>query len=177
MLVTEGGLDGRKCSLTTEAGRKGHATAAAAGDLDPHLRGAPVQARDKRYWAFADHYETRKSPDHHRAIDLWLQHHGTRIICCLVDFHSVDLSEMPSIYLASTVEDADKLHEVTPALGAPLIYEAYERRPETVGGHKLMRLPSEWSFSEARIKALAAHPRHLVERHEVFTRQQWSGTH
>ena len=95
--------------------------------------------------------------DYHRAIDLWLEHHGRRVACCLVKFESADLNQMPRIYLASATEIADKLHEITNHVGESSLCEDYEV-VDSYGARRIESLPSRWRFSQARIAELMQSP-------------------
>jgi len=95
--------------------------------------------------------------DYHRAIDLWLEHHGRRVACCLVKFESPDLDRMPRIYLASAAEIAEKLHEITNHMGASSLCEEYEVT-DSFGARRVESLPSKWRFSQARIAELMRSP-------------------
>jgi len=95
--------------------------------------------------------------DYHRAIDMWLEHHGSRVICCLVKFESDDLRHTPRIYLARAAEIAEKLHEVSDYFGASFLCEEYEI-VDSYGSRRVESLPEKWRFSQARIAELMQRP-------------------
>jgi hypothetical protein len=95
--------------------------------------------------------------DYHRAIDLWLEHHGSRVVCCLVKFESEDLRNTPRIYLARAAEVAEKLHEITEYFGAPALCEEYEI-VDSYGSRRIERLPEKWRFSQVRVAELMRRP-------------------
>ncbi len=95
--------------------------------------------------------------DYHRAIDLWLEQHGSRVVCCLVKFESDDLRQTPRIYLARAAEIAEKLHEITAYFGFSVLCEEYEV-VDAYGSRRLESLPEKWRFSQARISELMRRP-------------------
>ncbi len=115
------------------------------------------------FWDLVEPYldkSSRSKPsraDYHRAVDLWLEHHGSRVACCLVKFQSPELNEMPRIYLASAAEIAEKLHLITEHIGESALCEEYEV-VDSYGSHKVESLPAKWQFSQARIAELMHSP-------------------
>lgn len=95
--------------------------------------------------------------DYHRAIDLWLEQHGSRVVCCLVKFESDDLRQTPRIYLARAAEIADKLHEITEYFGFSALCEEYEV-VDSYGSRRVESLPDKWRFSQARTAELMRRP-------------------
>lgn len=114
-------------------------------------------------WDLVDSYlETRPRSlptpeDYKHAIGLWLEHQSARITCCLVQFDSAELREMPRIYMASPQEVADRLYELVDQLGGPSLCEAYEIT-DSYGARRLESLPAKWQVSEARIAELMRAP-------------------
>jgi hypothetical protein len=105
------------------------------------------------FWDLIEPYLDRSSaatPDYHRAIDLWLERHSSHIMCCLVQFDSVQIDSndsqlTPRIYLASANEVAERLHQGTDRLiGAPMALRKDVHES----------LPGRWRFSEERIAEL-----------------------
>ncbi len=94
-----------------------------------------------------------KKTDHHGAIDLWLDNHGSRTVCCLVQFEGVAIDQLPRIYLASPAEIAHVLHETADRLGDSVLYEKYGWTSAN-GSSEFERLPSSWGFSNQRIQQL-----------------------
>lgn len=95
-----------------------------------------------------------KKADYHGAIDLWLDHHATRTICCLVQFQGVAVEQMPRIYLASPKEVALRLRETAEGRGDSVLYEGLEWVNDGRGA--VDRLPNSWRFSLERIEELLA---------------------
>lgn len=122
-----------------------------------------VQASVDGFWSLVDRYVDQtmhlhaSRTDYHRAIELWVDHHSSRVSCCLVQFESANLNGMPRIYLASALEIAEKLHENTERLGDPALYEEYEIT-DAEGTHGIERLPSAWRLSLERIEKLMEPP-------------------
>ena len=111
--------------------------------VEPYLEGTPG-------------LKTTKA-DYHRAIDLWLERHGSRVMCCLVKFESDDLRQTPRIYLARAAEIAEKLHEITEYFGFSALCEEYEV-VDAYGLRRVESLPEKWRFSQARIAELMRRP-------------------
>lgn len=112
------------------------------------------------FWDLVEPYLERTSgskADYHRAIGLWLEHHGWRVTCCLVKFESADLRQSPGIYLASAAEIAEKLHEIVDNVGVSALCEAYEI-VDGYGSRRVESLPEKWRFSQARIADLMRSP-------------------
>lgn len=97
---------------------------------------------------------SRKNADSHRAIDLWLDHHSGRTVCCLVQFQAVELHELPRIYLAFPGEVAQMLHQTCERLGTPILFEHYEWTSLADRSQIAERLPARWRFSDERILEL-----------------------
>lgn len=111
--------------------------------VEPYLEGSPSLKTSKA--------------EYHRAIDLWLERHGSRVMCCLVKFESEDLRRAPRIYLARASEIADKLHEITEYFAFPALCEEYEV-VDSYGSRRVESLPEKWRFSQARIAELMRRP-------------------
>lgn len=109
------------------------------------------------------HHPT-SAAEYHRAIALWLERRGSKAICCLVKFESADLKTMPRIYLASAVEIADRLHEITEQFGESLLCEEYEI-VDSYGARKVESLPPKWRFSYGRITELMTSPEREAPLH------------
>lgn len=111
-------------------------------------------------WSLTDSFQKEslsknsKRANCHRAIELWLAHHGSRTLCCLVQFQHVPVSELPRIYLASPVELAERMHQVADRLEQATLYEAYAWGAPGENRALLDQFPSEWFFSEERIREL-----------------------
>ena len=108
------------------------------------------------YLERAPHRNTTTA-DYHLAITRWVEHHGPRVVCCLVKFDSPDLRQMARIYLASAAEIAEKLHEITDHFGGPALCEEYEV-VDIDGARRVESLPEKWRFSQARITELMRSP-------------------
>ena len=121
-----------------------------------------VKGSDDGSWALADPFLKRtadlkgKQANYKGAIDMWLDHHGSRAVCCLVQFQSVSIGELPRIYLASPREIAQKLRDAADRLGSPTLYERYRWAPELDGPESMVELPEDWFFSEGRVEELLA---------------------
>lgn len=109
-------------------------------------------------WSLLDSYLNRatnlggRKTNYEGAIDLWLDHHGSRTVCCLVQFERVAINELPRIYLASPNEIAPLLRESAERLGSSTLYEKYEWKS---GADSVVQsLPQSWAFSAHRVQEL-----------------------
>jgi hypothetical protein len=111
-------------------------------------------------WDITQYYLKRstelsgKKVDHQRAIELWLDRHGARAVCCFVQFQGVAIDRLPRIYLASPKETAQKLREIAERYGNSILYdefggESYNDTNQTIG-----KIPAAWRFSNERIQEL-----------------------
>ena len=123
-----------------------------------------VKGSEDGRWCLAQSYQrggnsSSKFSDDHRAIDLWLDIHGSRTVYCLVQFEDIPLNQLPRIYLASPVEIAQRLRESAERLGDPVLYEQYEWVSPETGSTAVEALPSSWLFSDERVHELVfPHP-------------------
>lgn len=118
-----------------------------------------VKGSEDGRWCLAQSYQrggnnSSKLSDGHRAIDLWLDIHGSRTVYCLVQFEDVALNQLPRIYLATPMEIAQRMRESAERLGDPVLYEQYEWTSPETGYTSIEALPSGWLFSDDRIHDL-----------------------
>jgi hypothetical protein len=119
-----------------------------------------IKGSDDGRWCLTQSYLTRTAnprgikSDTHRAIDLWLDIHGSRTVYCLVQFEGVSLHQLPRIYLASPSEIASRMRQNTERLGDSALREQYEWISPESGMRALEALPSSWLFSQERIQEL-----------------------
>lgn len=118
-----------------------------------------VKASDDGRWSLTSGFTRRPadwggSPlDCRGSIDMWLSSHGSRAVCCLVQFDGVAINQLPRIYLASPAEVAVKMIQTVDRLGHCMLYEQYAwSTPE--GLETMEMLPSSWMFSPERIQEL-----------------------
>jgi hypothetical protein len=133
-----------------------------------------VKASEDGCWSLVHSYMKpsanmgAKKSDAHRAVDLWLDIHGSRTIYCLVQFEDVALNQLPRIYLASPIEIARRMRESVERLGDPILHEQYEWIAPDTGFGSFEALPSSWLFSHERIHELAdRQPEQVTPGHEV----------
>ena len=118
-----------------------------------------VKGSDDGRWDLTQSYLKRaadmsgKKSNCQGAIDLWLDHLGSRAMCCLVQFQGVPLNELPRLYLASPQEVAQSMRETADRLGDSVLLEKYEWAAGD-GFARVEVLPSSWRFSEQRIQEL-----------------------
>jgi hypothetical protein len=118
-----------------------------------------VKGSEDGRWCLAQSYQrsgsnSSKFSDGRRAIDLWLDIHGSRTVYCLVQFEDVALNQLPRIYLATPAEIAQRMRESAERLGDPVLYEQYEWVSPETGYAAIEALPSSWLFSDERIHEL-----------------------
>lgn len=105
-------------------------------------------------WELVDSYFVEtikpKKDEFHRAINRWHDRYR-HTTCCLVQFDSTNLSGMPRIYLASSAEIAQRLHENVDAVGDL----ALRSEGQAAGDSSVRRnFPHCWRFSQERIMEL-----------------------
>lgn len=118
-----------------------------------------VKASDSGQWCLADGYTRRGAEfgasrlDCRSAIDMWADSHGSRTVCCLVQFQGAAIHQLPRIYLAFPLEIAARMREAAERVGHCTLFEEYEwTTPQ--GERRVETLPSSWLFSEERIQQL-----------------------
>jgi hypothetical protein len=104
-------------------------------------------------WGLCQNY--KKGNDYHQAAERWFESQSPRVIYCLVQFKDVDLGKCPRIYLATVREIADQMKSARNGHGSTILYENYNYR-KGVAANCSDCLPSEWTFSRARIEELLA---------------------
>jgi hypothetical protein len=119
-----------------------------------------VKGSQDGFWNLAQSYLKRatelsgKKADYHGAIDLWLDQHGPRTVCCFVQFHGVAIDQLPRVYLASPTEIAQRLRETAKGRGDSVLYEEHEWTSTGDGVGIIEKLLSGWRFSHERIQEL-----------------------
>jgi hypothetical protein len=96
---------------------------------------------------------SRDKTNYQRAIDMWMNRHGSRTVCCLVQFQGVAIDQLPRIYLASPAEIAVRLRNAACGRGDSILCEEWSSPSEL--STTVERLPSNWLFSTQRIEELA----------------------
>jgi len=94
--------------------------------------------------------------DYQRGIESWLDNHGSRTVCCLVQFAGAALDELPRIYLATPREIAQRLRHTEPVQGGLMLYEAVEAGDARDTGASRETIPVSWRFSPQRIEEMIA---------------------
>lgn len=140
-----------------------------------------VKASDDGEWRLTSGYtrndqSTGSMPiDFRNAIERWLASHGSRTVCCLVQFHGVGLDELPRIYLALPGEVAQTMRETSIRTGRCMVRESYEwTLPD--GSKSVAALPPSWRFSPQRIEELLAQHAAQVATTFGVSRNASSGT-
>jgi hypothetical protein len=111
----------------------------------------------------------------HRAIDMWLDKHDARMVCCLVQFLGVSIDQLPRIYLATPYDIAQKLREALDCVGEAILWEERKWVSDRDDSRIVEKLPADWLFSAERVQQLlngrpleaAATPRPPVARASV----------
>ena len=118
-----------------------------------------IHASFNGFWDLADRYlessqrRALSAIDYHHAIDQWMEHRSSRVMCCLVEFESAGLDRMPRIYLASAPEVAAAMHRKIDQLACQ---DLVDLGVDVV--HRMQDLPSSWRFSLGRIAELMDSP-------------------
>jgi hypothetical protein len=121
-----------------------------------------VHGSQRGFWNPVDSYlykgsQSRLPADYHHAINRWLERQGVKVMHCLVQLETTDLTQMPRMYLATAQEISSRLHESVETLGDAALYEEYELE-DSSGRHTVETLPSQWRFSHERIADLMEKP-------------------
>ncbi len=118
-----------------------------------------IKASEDGQWNLTQGY-SRQAPeiagsrfDCNAAIDRWVNSHGSRTVCCLVQFEHVALHEMPRVYLALPWEIAALMRESSERLGRCALFEKYVWTTAD-GSRRTESLPSSWLFSQDRVEEL-----------------------
>lgn len=93
-----------------------------------------------------------KTSHYYHAIDLWLDMHDSKTVCCLVQFLGVDFDQLPRIYLASPHEVAQKLRQAAERTGEAYLGEARARLQDADEAGAGETLPGEWLLSLERVE-------------------------
>ena len=104
-----------------------------------------------------DTTKKRTSEDYQQAITNWLDRHGSKTIICFVQFKSVDIHELPRIYLASPTQVAEQLKKVAKGKGGTILYEKHAwSKKNSVGLGTEEKIPDGWKFSDSRLKEVVS---------------------
>lgn len=95
-----------------------------------------------------------KKADYYGAIGMWLDHHSSRTVCCLVQFQGVTMDELPRIYLATPSEVAQRLRETAEGRGDSVLYEGIQETSDADSSGEFEGVPAAWRFSLDRIQEL-----------------------
>ena len=119
-----------------------------------------VFASDDGSWDLTQAYQKRAATlggsmaECHRAIDMWLDKHDARMVCCLVQFLGVTIDQLPRIYLATPFEIAQKLREALNRAGEAILWEERKWVSDGDDSRIVEKLPAEWLFSSERARRL-----------------------
>jgi len=93
--------------------------------------------------------------DYQRGIERWLDNHGSRTVCCLVQLDGVAIDELPRLYLATPREIAQRLRETEPGPGGLMLLDAAQRESAAQQAPAPNTIPASWKFSLKRIEEIA----------------------
>ncbi len=119
-----------------------------------------VFASDDGRWDLTQAYQKRAAArgdsmtESHRAIDMWLDKHDARMVCCLVQFLGVTIDQLPRIYLAAPCEIAQKLREALNRAGEAILWEERKWVSDGDDARILEKLPPDWFFSAERVRQM-----------------------
>ncbi len=119
-----------------------------------------VLASDDGIWDLTQAYQKRAAglagnmAECHRAIDMWLDKHDARMVCCLVQFLGVTIDQLPRIYLATPYEIAQKLRQAVNRAGEAILWEERKWVSDGDDSRIVEKLPAEWLFSSERVRQL-----------------------
>jgi hypothetical protein len=85
--------------------------------------------------------------DYQGAIDLWRKKHKPRTVFCLVQFHGIDLLQMPRVYLATPSEIASHMKLSAAGRGDTILQEKKAWGPRAHAAGTTDEIPDQWRFS------------------------------
>jgi len=104
-------------------------------------------------WGLTQSYLS--NADYHGAVDAWLSKHGKKTIFLLVQFHGVQLDELPRMYLATPEEIASWLKAAAAGRGDTIVYERHVWTERAQAAGTVDEIPHEWKFTEERLNQIA----------------------
>jgi hypothetical protein len=122
--------------------------------MGPAMLKVSVKGSQNGSWGLTQSY--LENADYHAAAEAWLSKHKPGTIVCFVQFKNKGLLDMPSIYLATPKEVAQRLKQTANGGGDTILYEEHEWTDRARGAGSTDRIPAEWMFSKERIEELAA---------------------
>lgn len=95
-----------------------------------------------------------KNADYHAAAEAWLAKHSSGTILCFVQFKNMKLTGMPTVYLATPREVAERLKSTANGRGDTILYVDHKWGPRAFAAGHTEAIPKSWSFSPQRIEDL-----------------------
>jgi hypothetical protein len=90
------------------------------------------------------------------AIELWLDHQASRVVCCFVLFEGIAIDQLPRLYLASPKEIAKRLRKTAKERSDSTPREEHVRVSSGDDTMAIEEMPLGWRFSLERIQELLA---------------------
>lgn len=100
-------------------------------------------------WALSGTFKN-PSTSYAQAAEKWLQKHGIDLVLIFVQFHGVELGQMPRVYVARAHEVAAHLKSAHRGRGDTTLFENKLWMMGTAKGHT-DKLPEDWRFTRERI--------------------------
>lgn len=97
-----------------------------------------------------------KNADYQAAIDGWLKRHGARTAMCFVQFKDRRPSELPSMWLATPSEVADRLRSTAKGRGDTILYVHKVWGTRAHGSGSVEQIPASWVLTRERVIQLLA---------------------
>jgi hypothetical protein len=88
-----------------------------------------------------------------KAIDLWLEKHGPHIVFCFVQFKDSQITDMPEVFLATSIEVASHLKNSRGGLGDTILHMEKTWKSGKRAG-VTDKIPEGWRFSKERVDTL-----------------------
>lgn len=99
-------------------------------------------------WGLIQNFKAGR--DYHAAADEWARSQSHEVVYCLIQFHGVELGQLPRIYLATVADIVDRHKESRSGHGSTILYEDYTYSRGIAKGIR-DAIPTAWRFSEGRL--------------------------
>lgn len=115
-------------------------------------------------WGLTQSHLKKGTADYQAAIGSWLARHSRLTIFCLVQFKGVPVTDLPRMYLATSVEIGAQLRATAKGRGDTILYErkAWTDRAQAAG--TVDAIPESWRFTEARLDQVSELVSNLANR-------------
>jgi len=103
-------------------------------------------------WGLTQSY--LKERDYQGAIATWEQRHNPRTVLCFVQLQGVALKDLPSLYLATPHEVAERLRATAKGRGDTTLYVEHVWASRAFAAGTVDKIPMDWVFTPQRVQTL-----------------------